>query len=91
MAAGHARILRGPELRTAEGALPATYGNRFRSFTIVTLVGRPRKLGGRAVGVGISLDPLKIIYSSTISERAQLPSVRARAARDCKKQRLWHR
>jgi hypothetical protein len=36
--------------------MTAKYGNKFRLFTIATLVGRPRKLGGRAVGLEIVLD-----------------------------------
>ncbi|MDA8369622.1 MAG: PPOX class F420-dependent oxidoreductase [Nocardiopsaceae bacterium] len=54
---GRARILPESELRTAKRAMTAKYRNRFRWFTIVTLIGRPRKRGGRAVGVEIRLDP----------------------------------
>ncbi|WP_170147754.1 PPOX class F420-dependent oxidoreductase [Micromonospora phaseoli] len=53
---GHARVLPASELRVAKRALTAKYGNKFRWFTIVTLVGRLRKYGGRAVGLEISLD-----------------------------------
>jgi PPOX class probable F420-dependent enzyme len=54
---GTARVLAGRELRTAKRAMTAKYGNRFRWFTIVTLIGRPRKHGGRAVGLEITPDP----------------------------------
>jgi hypothetical protein len=45
-------------LRIAKRAMTAKYGNKFRWFTIVTLIGRPRRNGGRAVGLEISLDPV---------------------------------
>ncbi len=53
---GHARVLPASELRIAKRAMTAKYGNKFRWFTIVTLVGCLRKHGGRAVGLEISLD-----------------------------------
>lgn len=48
-----ARVLPASELRTAKRAMTAKYGNKFRWFTIVTLIGRSRKRGGRAVGIEI--------------------------------------
>ena len=54
---GSARVLPPSELRTAKRAMTAKYKNKFRWFTIVLLAGRPRKHGGRAVGLEISLDP----------------------------------
>lgn len=53
---GQARILPRSELHTAKRALTAKYGNNFRVFTIATLMGRPRKHGGHAVGIEITLD-----------------------------------
>jgi uncharacterized protein len=57
---GHARILPTSELRIAKRAMTAKYGNRFRWFTIVTLIGRLRRYGGRAVGLEISLDSVSV-------------------------------
>lgn len=54
---GQARVLTGAELRTAKRAMTAKYGNRFRWFTIVLLLGRPRRRGGPAVGLEIRLEP----------------------------------
>lgn len=53
---GRARVLPASGLRTAKRAMTVKYGNRFRWFAVVTLIGRPRKHGGRAVGIEISLD-----------------------------------
>lgn len=53
---GRARVLPASELRIAKRAMTAKYGNRFRWFTLVTLVGRPREHGGPAVGIEISWD-----------------------------------
>jgi hypothetical protein len=44
------------ESRIATRALTAKYGNRFRLFRVVTLVGAPRKYGGRGIGLEIALD-----------------------------------
>lgn len=52
---GTARVLPTSQLRTAKRAMTAKYRNKFRWFTIVTLIGRARKRGGRAVGLEISL------------------------------------
>lgn len=52
---GSARILPAQHLRTAKRALTAKYGHRFRWFTIVTLIGRGRRRGGRPVGLEITL------------------------------------
>ncbi|WP_354002612.1 PPOX class F420-dependent oxidoreductase [Ruania halotolerans] len=52
---GEARVLADAELRVAKRAMTAKYGNRFRLFTIVTLLGRPRRRGGRAVGLEIAV------------------------------------
>jgi len=52
---GSARILPAPHLRTAKRALTDKYGHRFRWFTIVTLIGRGRRRGGRPVGLEITL------------------------------------
>jgi PPOX class probable F420-dependent enzyme len=52
---GSARILSGPRMRTAKRALTRKYGNRFRWFTVLTLLGRPRRRGGAAVGLEIML------------------------------------
>ncbi|GAB2689695.1 PPOX class F420-dependent oxidoreductase [Nocardia thraciensis] len=54
---GTGRVLPDSELRVAKRALTAKYGNKFRVFVITTLLGSPRKHGGRAVGLEISLDP----------------------------------
>ncbi|WP_112669035.1 PPOX class F420-dependent oxidoreductase [Micromonospora saelicesensis] len=53
---GQARVLPASELRIAKRAMTAKYGNKFRWFTLVTLAGRLRKHGGRAVGLEISLE-----------------------------------
>ncbi|MFD2028642.1 PPOX class F420-dependent oxidoreductase [Promicromonospora aerolata] len=53
---GRAQVLPASGLRTAKRAMTAKYGNRFRWFTLVTLIGRPRTHGGRAVGIEISWD-----------------------------------
>lgn len=53
---GSARVLGHSELRTAKRAMTAKYGNKFRVFVIVTALGRPRKRGGPAVGLEITLD-----------------------------------
>lgn len=53
---GHARILPRAELRVATRALTARYGNQFRLFRLLMLLGAPRAHGGRAVGLEISLD-----------------------------------
>ncbi|WP_132476613.1 PPOX class F420-dependent oxidoreductase [Rhodococcus sp. SMB37] len=53
---GSARVLPAHELRNAKRAMTAKYGNKFRVFVITTLFGSPRKHGGRAVGLEISLD-----------------------------------
>lgn len=53
---GTARVLPDSELRVAKRAMTAKYGNKFRVFVIVTLLGRLRRHGGRAVGLEISLD-----------------------------------
>lgn len=54
---GVAHLLSGRQIRVAKRALLAKYGNRFRVFMIVTLAGRWRKRGGRAVGLEIALAP----------------------------------
>lgn len=53
---GHARILPRAELRRATAAMTAKYGMQFRFFRLVSLLGAPRKHGGRAVGLEITLD-----------------------------------
>jgi uncharacterized protein len=53
---GRADILLGTKLRHAKRALIAKYGNQFRMFEVVTLLGALRKHGGRAVGLEITLD-----------------------------------
>lgn len=53
---GRARVLPATQLRTAKRAMTAKYGNQFRVFTLVTLLGVPRKRGGRAIGLEITLD-----------------------------------
>ena len=53
---GRARVLPREELGTALRALTAKYGNQFRLFRVISLVGAPRKHGGRAVGLEITLD-----------------------------------
>jgi uncharacterized protein len=52
---GSARLLVGAEIRAAKRALTAKYSHRFRWFTLVTLIGRPRRRGGRPVGLEITL------------------------------------
>jgi hypothetical protein len=54
---GRARVLGPRELRTARRALAAKYGSRFWFFTLIVFAGRPRRRGGRAVGLEITLDP----------------------------------
>lgn len=54
--AGRARTLTRTELPVAKRALIAKYGNRFRWFQLVTLLGALRKHGGRAVGLEITLE-----------------------------------
>ena len=53
---GTARVLPRAELRTAKRALTAKYGNAFRYFTLVVLLGSPRRRGGRAVGLEIDIE-----------------------------------
>ncbi|MFG2594371.1 PPOX class F420-dependent oxidoreductase [Streptomyces sp. NPDC048462] len=53
---GLARILGRGESRAAKRALTAKYGRRFRFFRAVLLVSRPRRRGGRPVGLEITLD-----------------------------------
>lgn len=53
---GQARILPPDRLRIARRAMRRTYGFKFLFFVVVMLVSRPRKLGGRAVGLEITLD-----------------------------------
>lgn len=53
---GRARILPRRERGRATAALRAKYGGRFRWFTVVTLIGRPRRAGGAPVGIEITLD-----------------------------------
>lgn len=53
---GRARILGPGELRVAKRALAAKYGRRFRFFTVVLFAARPRRHGGRPVGLEITLD-----------------------------------
>ncbi|NEB75937.1 hypothetical protein G3I40_11995 [Streptomyces sp. SID14478] len=48
-----ARVLPAPELRSARHALTTKYGNRFRWFTVVLLLGRARRSGGAPVGLEI--------------------------------------
>jgi uncharacterized protein len=50
---GHAGILARSELARAKRALAAKYGLRFRWFTLITFIGRPRRRGGRPVGIEI--------------------------------------
>ncbi len=53
---GRARALHRRESHIATRALTAKYGNRFRLFRVVTLVGTLRKHGGRGIGLEIALD-----------------------------------
>lgn len=53
---GRARILPRKDLRTATRAMTAKYGNQFRLFRVIGLIGAPRKHGGRSVGLEITLD-----------------------------------
>lgn len=55
----------GSELRTAKRTLTSKYGNRFRIFVIVVLLGRPFPHGGRAVGLKITLDRSPVGGKST--------------------------
>lgn len=52
---GRARELPRRESHIATRALTAKYGNRFRLFRIVTLLGALRKHGGRGIGLEITL------------------------------------
>lgn len=52
--AGQARILPPSQLSTAKRALRTKYGLKFRLFTLITLLGRPRRHGGRAFGLEIT-------------------------------------
>lgn len=54
--AGHARILPREQRRRATAALTAKYGNQFRFFRLVSLLGAARTHGGRPVGLEITLD-----------------------------------
>jgi hypothetical protein len=54
--AGRARIMPASELRTAKRAMTAKYGNRFRLFVTATLLGRPRRHGGHAVGLELTFE-----------------------------------
>lgn len=54
--AGRARILPRSELSAARRALLAKYRTKFLLFMFATLLGRPRRRGGRAVGLEIALD-----------------------------------
>ncbi|MFI9487163.1 PPOX class F420-dependent oxidoreductase [Promicromonospora sp. NPDC052451] len=53
--AGTARVLPAADLRTARRAMTAKYGLRFRWFTLVLLLGSPRRHGGPAVGIEIEI------------------------------------
>ena len=53
---GQARILTGRSVATARRALRAKYGMKFRLFVLVTLIGRPRRRGGCAVGLEITAE-----------------------------------
>lgn len=53
---GRARELPGREARIATRALIAKYGNRFRLFRVVTVLGTLRKHGGPGIGLEIVLD-----------------------------------
>jgi PPOX class probable F420-dependent enzyme len=52
---GRARVLPRAELARVREALGAKYGLRFRWFTLILLLGRPRRYGGRAVGLEVLL------------------------------------
>jgi PPOX class probable F420-dependent enzyme len=52
---GTARILPAHRSRVARHAMTAKYGVAFRIFGLVTLLGRFRRHGGRAVGLEIEL------------------------------------
>lgn len=53
---GRARVVEDAELRPARRAMTAKYGYKFRFFELVLFLGRPRKRGGRAVGLEITFD-----------------------------------
>jgi len=53
---GRARVLHRRESRKARRALTAKYGNRFRLFRFVTMLGAGRKHGGRGIGLELTLD-----------------------------------
>ncbi|WP_157182895.1 hypothetical protein [Sciscionella marina] len=51
-----AEVVRGPQLRVIRRLLRAKYGNRFRLFVLVTILGRA--LGhGRGIGLVLTPDP----------------------------------
>ncbi|MDN5763590.1 MAG: PPOX class F420-dependent oxidoreductase [Microlunatus sp.] len=52
---GRARTLHRRELHRATQALTTKYGNRFRLFRLLTVLGAFREHGGRAVGLEITL------------------------------------
>ncbi|PSK90513.1 hypothetical protein CLV63_12247 [Murinocardiopsis flavida] len=54
---GTARVLPAAELAAATRALAAKYRGRFRWFTLVTFIARPRARGGAPVGLEITVDP----------------------------------
>lgn len=64
--AGRARILRPPQLLAARRALTAKYGVKFRLFVVVTLLGRARRRGGRAVGLEITFDDAAVSSLSVV-------------------------
>ncbi|WP_280434505.1 PPOX class F420-dependent oxidoreductase [Nocardia carnea] len=52
---GTALVLPRDQVRRARQALTTAYGNKFRIFVLVTLLGRLRRHGGRAVGLEIEI------------------------------------
>jgi PPOX class probable F420-dependent enzyme len=60
---GTARVLADTEMPVAKRAMTAKYGNQFRWFTIVTLLGRLRRHGGRAVALEITLISKRVPFA----------------------------
>src|SRR5699024_5104921 len=53
---GHARILPRSQLRRAQRAMTAKYGNQFRLFRLIMIINAGRRYGGPPVGLEITLD-----------------------------------
>lgn len=66
---GRAHVLPRSQLQLATRAMTAKYGNQFRLFRLVTLIGTGRRHGGPAVGLEIVLDSAPVPSNHTRSGR----------------------